>query len=84
MCREEIIIQEAEYLLEHKATVRQVAKHLGRSKSTIHKDMREHLPKLSPCLAEQVSDIIRINTAERARRGGNATKEVYAKRRGLK
>ena len=82
MCREEIIIQEAEYLLEHKATVRQAAKHLGRSKSIIHLDMQMKLPRISPYLAEQVRDIFRVNTAERAKRGGNATKEKYARMRG--
>ncbi|WP_276747567.1 sporulation transcriptional regulator SpoIIID, partial [Ruminococcus champanellensis] len=39
-----------EYILEHKATVRAAAKQFGISKSTVHKDVSERLPKMQPQL----------------------------------
>ena len=43
-----------EYMLCHKATVRATAKEFGISKSTVHKDLTDRLPKVSPQLYRQV------------------------------
>ena len=67
-----IIIEEAEYLLANKATVRQVATAFNRSKSSIHYDMRKQLPKIDPTLASHVILVLETNLAERAVRGGKA------------
>ena len=47
------------------------------SKSTIHKDMTERLPKINPSIAEQTQNILELNKAERHIRGGKATKLKY-------
>lgn len=68
----------ADYLVEHKATVRAVAKHFGISKSTVHKDVTQNLKKINPCLYEQVKEILDFNKKERHLRGGEATKQKYS------
>ena len=67
----------AEYIVEHKVTVRQAAKQFGISKSTVHKDISERLPKISPSLYPEVREIIEENKRERHIRGGMATKHKY-------
>ena len=68
-----------EYILEHKATVRAAAKQFGISKSTVHKDVSERLPKIQPQLYPLVKEVLELNKQERHIRGGLATKEKYAK-----
>ena len=68
---------EANYIIDHNATVRQAAKVFGVSKSTIHKDMTERLPYVSMSLHKKVSEVFNVNYIERHIRGGNATKERY-------
>ena len=69
------------YIIENKATVRSCAEHfskeLGISKSTVHKDISERLPKISPSLYPKVKEIIEENKRERHIRGGLATKHKY-------
>ena len=67
----------AEYALANDATVRAAAKHFGISKSTVHKDLTERLPKLSPALFRQVRELLERNKKERHIRGGLATKHKY-------
>ncbi len=67
-----------EYILEHKATVRAAAAWFGISKSTVHKDVSQRLPELSPSLYEGVKEILTLNKQERHIRGGMATKKKYA------
>jgi len=67
----------AEFIIENRATVRTAAKHFGISKSTVHKDLTERLPRLNPALFRQVRELLDINKAERHIRGGLATKRKY-------
>ena len=67
----------AVFIIENKATVRTAAKHFGISKSTVHKDLTELLPRLNPSLFRQVRELLDINKAERHIRGGLATKRKY-------
>ena len=67
----------AVFIIENKATVRSAAKHFGISKSTVHKDLTERLPRLNPSLFRQVRELLDINKAERHIRGGLATKRKY-------
>ena len=62
------------------ATCRGVAKIVGCSKSTVHKDLTERLPEFSPGLAKTARKILNINDAEKAHRGGAATKALYENR----
>ncbi|KXG76272.1 sporulation transcriptional regulator SpoIIID [Thermotalea metallivorans] len=74
---EERALEIAEYIINKKATVRQTAKVFGVSKSTVHKDVTERLPKINPLVANQVKGILDNNKAERHIRGGKATKLKY-------
>ena len=65
------------YIVEQKATVRQVASVLKVSKSTIHKDITKRLEKEDPILAKEVREILDVNKEERHIRGGEATKRKY-------
>jgi putative DeoR family transcriptional regulator (stage III sporulation protein D) len=66
------------FIAEHKATVRQAAKHFGVSKSTVHKDVTERLSDINRDLATEVKLVLEVNKAERHIRGGEATKKKYS------
>ena len=44
----ERVIAAAKYVLDTKSTVRETAKVFGVSKSTIHKDITDRLPRINP------------------------------------
>jgi len=69
--------QLAVYIIENKSTVRAAAKHFKISKSTVHKDLSQRLPRYNKCLHQQVREILNANKAERHIRGGIATREKY-------
>ena len=69
----------ARYILATGATVRECARVMGVSKTTIHKDMREKLKLIHPGLARDVGEVLDKNRAERHLRGGMATKMRYGK-----
>ena len=62
---EERVLEVAQYIIDSKATIRKTAKVFGVSKSTIHKDMTERLPKINPVIAEQTHLILELNKSER-------------------
>ncbi|MDD2509549.1 MAG: sporulation transcriptional regulator SpoIIID [Syntrophomonas sp.] len=68
----------AHHILQTSNTVRQTAEVFGISKSTVHKDVSERLPRINRDLAEQVRGILDKNKAERHIRGGEATRQKYA------
>ena len=70
----------AEYMIEHHSTVRRTAAVYGISKSTVHKDLTEKLPRLNPKLFGEVHQILECNKAERHLRGGEATRIKYLRR----
>lgn len=74
---EERVLEVAQYIIYSRATIRRTAKVFGVSKSTIHKDMTERLPKINPDIAEEAKIILDLNKAERHIRGGKATKLKY-------
>ena len=65
------------YISRTKATVRDTAKVFGVSKSTVHKDVTERLPKINRDLADRVKRVLDTNKAERHLRGGEATRRKY-------
>lgn len=75
------VTEAAKHILKTGATVRACAEVFGVSKTTIHKDMRERLPELSPSMARRVDAVLRRNREERHIRGGQATREKYRKER---
>ena len=76
---EERACQLAVYMIETGATVRAAAKRFGLSKSTVHKDLSQRLPKYNRTLYSQVREILDQNKAQRHIRGGMATREKYKK-----
>ena len=67
----------ADYLVEHRSTVRAVAAHFGISKSTVHKDITQHLKRFNQTLYLQAKEVLEVNKQERHLRGGEATKQKY-------
>jgi len=75
---EQRVLDTAQFIIDTGATVRTCARRFGVSKTTVHKDMRERLPLISPALAIDVGKILQINKADRHIRGGAATRLKYA------
>ena len=67
----------AVYIIETGATVRAAANHFGISKSTVHKDLQNRLPRCNPALYAQVRAVLELNKSERHIRGGQATRKKY-------
>jgi putative DeoR family transcriptional regulator (stage III sporulation protein D) len=71
------VMEVSSYILESSATVRQAAQVFDVSKSTVHKDVTERLPRIDGKLASKVRGILELNKAERHIRGGEATRKKY-------
>lgn len=71
------VLDVAHYIVDTNATVRQAAEVFGVSKSTVHKDVTERLPRLNKELARKVKRVLERNKAERHLRGGEATRLKY-------
>ncbi len=71
----------AVYMIESGGTVRSAAAKFGISKSTVHKDLTDVLPRSSPSLSAQVRQLLDRNKSERHIRGGLATRRKYAEKR---
>jgi putative DeoR family transcriptional regulator (stage III sporulation protein D) len=67
----------AVYTLDNHSTVRETAKVLKVSKTTVHEDLTERLLKIDPRLASKVRGVLMANKAERHIRGGEATRLLY-------
>ena len=65
------------YIIENKATVRGAAKKFGVSKSTVHKDLSERLPRFNRPLYLRAREVLEVNKAQRHIRGGMATRRKY-------
>lgn len=70
-------MHQAQVMLENKLTVREVAKIIGLSKSTIHKDLTEKLKFIDEELFDEISNLLEYNKNIRHIRGGQKTKEKY-------
>lgn len=76
----ERVLMTARYITENKATIRQAARAMGVSKSTVHSDMNEKLKKLDEGLYLRVRRILEYNLSVRHLRGGRATKNKYVRK----
>ena len=74
---EERVILLAQYITEHKSTVRETATRFGVSKSTVHKDVTERLMYINSGLYHAVKSVLENNKEERHIRGGMATRKKY-------
>ena len=74
------VLTTARYITENKATIRQAARAMGVSKSTVHSDMNEKLKKLDEGLYLRVRRILEYNLSVRHLRGGRATKNKFVRK----
>ena len=58
---QERCIRIGQYIADTGATVRGAARHFGVSKSSVHKDMDERLPKINQTLYRQVRCVLSYN-----------------------
>ena len=77
----DLIVQEANYIIDNHATLRECAKHFKRSKSSVHLDMRDRLLVIDYDLYLRVAIIINNNWSVKHVRGGNANKLRWKKQR---
>ncbi len=73
------VIDEANYMVDTKQTVREIAKIFNVSKSTVHKDLHERLVDIDAVLYEQIDSILKYHIDIRHIRGGESTKKKYKK-----
>lgn len=73
----ERVLRAAVYTLNNHSTVRETAKVLKVSKSTVHKDLTDRLPKIDPQIASKVRGVLMANKAECHIRGGEATRLLF-------
>ncbi|HHZ11166.1 MAG TPA: stage III sporulation protein D [Acholeplasmataceae bacterium] len=71
------VLKIAEIFLSDKSTVREVAKKVDCSKSTVHKDLTERLPDLNQDLYAEVKKLLEYNKSVRHLRGGEATRRRF-------
>lgn len=71
------VIEESILIIRDKKTVRETAKELKVSKSTVHKDMQERLKEIDTSLYKKVSKIFKYHIKIRHINGGEATKQKY-------
>lgn len=68
------VIDEANYMIDTKKTVRDIAYIFNVSKSTVHKDLTERLKEFDINLYDKIKKILQYHTQIRHIRGGEATK----------
>ncbi len=71
--------EEANYMLETKKTIREIARIFNVSKSTVHKDLHERLIEIDYSLYSKISDIVKYHINIRHIRGGESTRKKYKK-----
>lgn len=74
---EQRVLDEANYIVENNATIRQAANMFGVSKSAVHRDMVKVLPELNATLHIETLQVLNHNLAVRHIRGGLATQKRY-------
>ncbi len=73
------VLDEANYMLNTKETIREIATVFNVSKSTVHKDLHERLRDINYELFEQIDSILKYHIDIRHIRGGESTKKKYQK-----
>lgn len=71
------VIEEANIIVGTEITLRELSKHLGISKSTIHKDMQERLITIDKNLYRKVQRVFQKHIDIRHYIGGEATRKKY-------
>ena len=73
------VLDEANFMLDTKQTIRQIASVFNVSKSTVHKDLHERLKDIDFELFEEIDSILKYHIDVRHIRGGQSTKKKYEK-----
>ncbi len=73
------VIDEANYMLDTKKTIREIAQIFNVSKSTVHKDLHERLVDIDFNLSKEIDSILKYHIDIRHIRGGESTKKKYKK-----
>lgn len=73
------VLDEANYMLDTKETIRDIAKIFNVSKSTVHKDLHERLIDIDSNLFYEINSILKYHIDVRHIRGGESTKKKYKK-----
>jgi putative DeoR family transcriptional regulator (stage III sporulation protein D) len=71
------VLHEAKLMLDGKRTVREVARLIGFSKSTVHNDVAIRLKQIDYDLYLEIKELLEFNKKIRHIRGGEATKKKY-------
>ena len=77
----ERVIHEANYIIETKKTIREIANISNISKSTVHKDLHERLKNIDKNMYIRVKEILKEHIEIRHIRGGESTRQKYLKRK---
>lgn len=67
----------ADYIIDTKTTIREVAKKYNISKSTVHKDLTERLLEIDVEKYKQVDEIFKKHLEIRHIKGGESTRKKY-------
>lgn len=71
------VLNEVDLILNNGYTIREIAKILNVSKSTVHKDLHERLYDIDKLKFEKVDQILKYHTCIRHIRGGESTRQKY-------
>lgn len=71
------VLEEANYILDTKNTIRKTAEVFSISKSTVHMDLNKRLKKIDQDLAKEINKIFKNHDKTKHIRGGEATKIKY-------
>ena len=77
----ERVIEEANYILFSKCTIRETAQLFGVSKSTVHKDIRDRLYDIDLNMYNMVSNILEEHADIKHIRGGESTKRKFLEKK---
>ena len=73
------VLDEANYMVSSKNTIREIAKIFNVSKSTVHKDLHERLATVDFELYSKIDSILKYHIEIRHIRGGESTRKKYKK-----
>ena len=71
------VIDEAEYMIDTKKTIREIAKVFNVSKSTVHIDLNKRLKNINSNIYKKVKKILNYHLEVRHIRGGESTRKKY-------
>ena len=73
------VVDEAEYMIDTKKTIREIAQVFNVSKSTVHIDLNKRLKYINSNIYNEVKKILNYHLKIRHIRGGESTRKKYEK-----